>query len=638
MIVWIASYPRSGNTLLRMILKQAFRINSYSKYNDINDIGNNAAMADAVGHLTYYGSWLDFYKHASASNDIYFVKTHDHPVDNHKAVYIIRDGRAASVSYKHYLDKYAEIKRTLPEIIFGCAPFGAWGEHVDAWLSPVRDNVLVLRYEDIISNSKKALGQIAEHLDIKIAGMYNSDFEKLHMNYPDFFRSGSNEKNIEEMNESCCALFEILHGQALSRYDYKNPNVKAAGNMSLLEPALKELQLATTVTMRNLYSLRTEVTTLRQNISKIRESNEAGIRELKDKLLCVQNSLAEQKNLAEYRLNKINSIERELTGNVIDIIRARRRIIHIKHKNKNIHNKSVNVAANENTCNEEHNKNGIPEIYRNIPAQTHNLLIQNLGIAVFAFNRPRMTDNLLASLGQQNALKSVHVFIDGDQGRPSMRGKINEVENIVKKYPVAGIHRRNGSLGFRKMILQAMSFMLEKYKYLIFLEDDCFPIRNCIEVFRNELEYIRDKNDIFSVYGHHFNVPGEHEIFARFQGWGWATTREKLKPVLADLIQCYWMREDKYLAFTKEVLTDDILKRIDITPGRQPSITLRKFFAWDETICLLTALRGQMHKKTSTRVVYNCGIDDDSSHFGDYKHYRKPPFNMVSVSEVWKYF
>jgi hypothetical protein len=33
MIVWIASYPRSGNTLTTQILGQVFRQLSYEKYN-----------------------------------------------------------------------------------------------------------------------------------------------------------------------------------------------------------------------------------------------------------------------------------------------------------------------------------------------------------------------------------------------------------------------------------------------------------------------------------------------------------------------------------------------------------------------------------------------------------------------------
>jgi hypothetical protein len=133
-------------------------------------------------------------------------------------------------------------------------------------------------------------------------------------------------------------------------------------------------------------------------------------------------------------------------------------------------------------------------------------------------------------------------------------------------------------------------------------------------------------------------VPGEDKPFGRFQGWGWATTSEKLEPFWRRLMDLYLLTETEYLSFIEENLTKDLLKKIDITPGRQPSATLTKFFAWDETLCMLTAMHGAKHKRSDHRIIYNCGVGDSSAHFTKIDYYRKPPFNMVSPNHVWDYF
>lgn len=101
---------------------------------------------------------------------------------------------------------------------------------------------------------------------------------------------------------------------------------------------------------------------------------------------------------------------------------------------------------------------------------------------------------------------------------------------------------------------------------------------------------------------------------------------------------CYLQTEEEYLDFMRRRLTPDIEQAIDITPGRQPSETLRKFFAWDETLCLLAALRGLKHQKTSERLIYNFGAGVGAAHFHHVDYFRKPPFNMISVDEIWDRF
>ena len=96
--------------------------------------------------------------------------------------------------------------------------------------------------------------------------------------------------------------------------------------------------------------------------------------------------------------------------------------------------------------------------------------------------------------------------------------------------------------------------------------------------------------------------------------------------------------EEEYLKFVEQSLTEEVLGRIDITPPRLPSNTLKQFFAWDETLCLLTAMAGKYHKKTPVRTIYNFGASMDSSRFKNSEWYFKPPFNMVDHKDIWEYF
>lgn len=264
--------------------------------------------------------------------------------------------------------------------------------------------------------------------------------------------------------------------------------------------------------------------------------------------------------------------------------------------------------------------------------------MKNLAICVFGHTRGTFIGAVLESLRLQGAMEHVHVWLDGHQGNAALKAQTERVWGIVSQFPVAAIHRHNGQLGFRKLLLQALSEIVREYRSIIVLEDDCFPTRHAVRVFRHEIATIAELPEIFSVYGHPFLLPAETDTCTRFQGWGWGTTREKLVPVLEELIECYSLSERDYLHFVDQVLTDEVVSRIDVTPPRLVTMTLRRFFAWDETLALLTALRGQVHKPTVPRTIYNFGVGEDSSHFRNIAWCRMPPYNMIPPEEIWTCF
>lgn len=96
-VIWLASYPRSGNTLLRTILWQCFGLPSGSVYPD--DLGGNRALADYVGHIERGPNRETTFPVGS----IPMMKTHEFPKDRGHAIYVIRDGRDVIVSlWKFY--------------------------------------------------------------------------------------------------------------------------------------------------------------------------------------------------------------------------------------------------------------------------------------------------------------------------------------------------------------------------------------------------------------------------------------------------------------------------------------------------------------------------------------------------------
>ena len=104
--IWLASHPRSGNTPLRIMLNECFRIVAGSKYDE--SLGN-----PSLRHLIGIDG-------TSRSN---VIKTHDYPEEDCPAIYLVRDGRAGIVSYFHYYKNFVE-ERPMINFLKGEVKFG----------------------------------------------------------------------------------------------------------------------------------------------------------------------------------------------------------------------------------------------------------------------------------------------------------------------------------------------------------------------------------------------------------------------------------------------------------------------------------------------------------------------------------
>ena len=150
--VWLASYPRSGNTLLRVMLWHGLGLPSTSVHTP--DLGGNRALERQVGHFEA-GT-----PPPGALDGPLCVKTHGPPPDPGPAIYVVRDGRPASVS----LWRFRRRPATLREVIGGGLALGTWADHLDAWRPWARADTLFLRYEVMLEDVPGTLSQLAAFL------------------------------------------------------------------------------------------------------------------------------------------------------------------------------------------------------------------------------------------------------------------------------------------------------------------------------------------------------------------------------------------------------------------------------------------------------------------------------------------
>jgi len=153
--VLLASYPRSGNTFLRTIMKSCFNLKSASVYP--NDLGGNKKLEEDVGHIEHVDGRIPL----KAFNDkIPLLKTHELRTTDDRAIYVIRDARPCALSMYNFYRK----KVPLEEIVLGRHRWGKWTDHIDSWTNERSKNTLVLKYEVLVENLDISLSSIAEFL------------------------------------------------------------------------------------------------------------------------------------------------------------------------------------------------------------------------------------------------------------------------------------------------------------------------------------------------------------------------------------------------------------------------------------------------------------------------------------------
>jgi aryl sulfotransferase len=281
-LVWLASYPKSGNTWVRLFLEaychpdRALDINSI----DISLHAGNRDLFDRVIGLEasdLIPAEIDRYRPdvyrqlAVEAEEPLFIKVHDGwrrnadgaplfpPEVTAATLYIVRDPRGVAPSFaNHYhLSLDAAIER-MAKAGQGIAarmdrlpsqlpqPMGSWSQHVAGWLDQRDLPLHLVRYEDLHAVPTATFAGILAAAGLPVdeerlaTALAESRFERLRgqeaatgfkerlLGSPRFFRRGQPESWRAELTAAQQARILAAHGTVMARLGYLPPPAQGA--------------------------------------------------------------------------------------------------------------------------------------------------------------------------------------------------------------------------------------------------------------------------------------------------------------------------------------------------------------------------------------------------------------------------
>jgi hypothetical protein len=221
MIVWVASYPRSGSNLTMLTVG---RIYGFRK----------GMTSHPFKTLRRFGlsPKSDLVPALAALQEPVFLKTHRMPSPDNAApaIYLVRDGRDAVVSFAHYARRrgqrgYANLAfaDALRKIITRGTNNGTWSANVGAWTGRSAQTEVV-HFERLIEDPASTIGEALDSLGLtppKRRPQQLPTFDELHARDPVMFRRGKVGTWKEEMPVELERLFWKLHGAQMEVLGYE---------------------------------------------------------------------------------------------------------------------------------------------------------------------------------------------------------------------------------------------------------------------------------------------------------------------------------------------------------------------------------------------------------------------------------
>lgn len=203
-IVWLASYPKSGNTWLRVFLYQLLRIlgGHPREEGELNRLERAstyetrrvALFEQLLGKPLAGASLAEVMQvrprvHAAIQRStpgVALVKTHNllghihgmptvNPEASLGAIYVVRDPRDVAPSLANHLGSSIQNAVDVLNRTGYCTDssaegageiWGNWSQHVWSWTSEPGGTLLVLRYEDMLENPLRAFTSVVRHLSL----------------------------------------------------------------------------------------------------------------------------------------------------------------------------------------------------------------------------------------------------------------------------------------------------------------------------------------------------------------------------------------------------------------------------------------------------------------------------------------
>ena len=249
MIIWLSSYPKSGNTWLRSLLASYY----FSKEGDFNF--NLLKYIDQFPSYDFFKNydktfinptdtaefWIEEQKKINSNNKVKFFKTHNAlcKINNYSftdsnntlaAIYIIRDPRNIITSLaNHYeidADQAFEFMTTEQKAItqkkensyVGFVALFSWIFHQESWTNNKLFPTLVIRYEDLQNETFLTLKKVIDFIEKQInsKNSFNRDKAKKSIQSCDFeklkkleINEGFNESPISKKDNSRINFFKL---------------------------------------------------------------------------------------------------------------------------------------------------------------------------------------------------------------------------------------------------------------------------------------------------------------------------------------------------------------------------------------------------------------------------------------------
>ena len=213
MIVWLASYPKSGNTWMWLFIKSYF--NPPKKKFSLNYHKDDPIMLEPfpdermfdklkINYENFFDlskNWVNLQSLINLNNKTNYLKTHNAmcTINNHKftniqntlgAIYIVRDPRDVLISYSSYMEKSLDetlkfmLNKETYEVgefkkkIYNKTLLGSWSDHYNSWKNYKSREIIIIKYEDMVNSASSTFLKVLTYLSkiIKI----DVDHTKMH--------------------------------------------------------------------------------------------------------------------------------------------------------------------------------------------------------------------------------------------------------------------------------------------------------------------------------------------------------------------------------------------------------------------------------------------------------------------------
>lgn len=249
-IIWIASYPRSGNTWMRFFLYHYLW----------GQPDSSEAVANRIPDIHKTGNTLDM-----RGEGTLLVKTHDLMDEMHwyhqqtqGFIYILRHPKDVLLSCYNFCqmegDAYPSLESFAEQFIrTGGVPkwhimrADNWLRHVESWLSLKNYPHAVIRYEDMLKRPEKAFEQVLKFLGLEVdqqrleaaiegssfsrmkqmemkerneqGTIFTSDHSSIEKGHR-FVNQGASKQSLASLSKEMDALFNQRFGEAMTALGY----------------------------------------------------------------------------------------------------------------------------------------------------------------------------------------------------------------------------------------------------------------------------------------------------------------------------------------------------------------------------------------------------------------------------------